>query len=435
MARSGKGIVIGIVVAVVFVVVSAAGLMMFARGRSRISVQSGTVARKSLSSIVSASGEIKPKRYVNIAANVSGRITALYVQEGERVKKGQLLARIDAARFEAQNDQSQAAVAASEADLTRARADLEASRLNHDRTKRMHADHLVSEQVLDQARADLEMKSAGVEASRGRVAQVRAQLVSTRDDLEKTVVVAPMDGTVTSLSKEVGETVIGAQSFQPTVIMIVGDLAVMEAEVLVDETDIQSLALAQTAEVRVDAFEKALIKGKVTEIGSGAIARGGATGGQVAASQAKDFKVTVTLEDPPPGLRPGLNATADITTATRDNAIAVPLQAVVVRSLNEAGKPVEAGVVLAADEEPKLQTTAKGPPRRKAEEKEGVFVVAGGKAVFRPVTTGIVGETDIEIVEGIAEGEEIVTGSYRTLRTLKHDAKIRANKKKPEGRS
>jgi HlyD family secretion protein len=187
--------------------------------------------------------------------------------------------------------------------------------------------------------------------------------------------------------------------------------------------------------VRVDAFEKDILKGEVTEIGSQAVPRGGGgaslTGGSQPSTQAKDFKVTVTLRSPPAGLRPGLNATADITTAVRESVTTVPLQAVVVRALDEQGQPVDPGVVHAADSGPKLQ----GPSKRRGEEKEGVFVIAGGQAVFRPVKTGIVGETEIEIVEGLSEGEEIVTGSYKTLRTLNNKAKVKVENRAREGRS
>ena len=407
------------------VVLMGVGIKVSKDRRSRVTVQSGSAKRKDLSSVVSASGEIKPKRYVNVGANVSGRITHLYVQEGDRVNDGQLLGHIDATRFQADAAQSQAAVAASEADVNRARADVEASKLSFDRMTQMHQDRLVSEQALDEARAALQMKSAALEASRSRVAQLRAALASSRDTLDKAVIVAPMAGTVTSLQKEEGEVVIGAQSFQPTIIMVVADLAVMEAEILVDETDIDSLALGQPADVRVDAFEKEILKGKVTEIGSQAIVRGGSTaaaaGGGQPSTQAKDFKVTITLEQPPAGLRPGLNATADVTTAVREHVLTIPLQAVVMRAVDEKGEPIDPSTGSPGDGGPKVQ----GATRRHADEKEGVFVIENGEALFRPVKTGIVGETEIEVTDGLSEGQEIVTGSYKTLRTLKHHAKIK----------
>jgi HlyD family secretion protein len=288
----------------------------------------------------------------------------------------------------------------------------------------MHADKLVADQILEQAESEFKMKQAAVESQRKRIAQQAAVVATTQDDLGKTTVMAPMDGVVTSLQKEEGETVIGAQSFSPTVICVVADLSVMEVEILVDETDIRNLALGQTAEVRVDALEGSIIKGEVTEIGSSAIPRGAAaaTGSNVNNSnQAKDFKVTVTLKDPPATLRPGLNATADVITARREGVVAAPIQAVVVRQVDKDGKVVDPAIGQTGPGE-----NANAPARTaKLEEKEGVFVVQGGKAVFKTVKTGIVGDTDIEITEGLKEGDEIVTGSYRTLRTLRNEAQLK----------
>lgn len=401
--------------------------------RNRVAVQVEKVSRRDLVSVVSASGEIRPRRFVNVSANVSGRITQLIIKEGERVKKGQVLARIDSARFEAGTRQSEAAVQSARAELSREQADLEVTRLAFERSKRMHQDQLVSQQQYEQAEAEVKMKSAAVEAQRRRIAQLEAASASNQDDLEKTVVMSPMDGVVTSLIKEEGEVVIGAQSFQPTVIMTVGDLSIMEVEVLVDETDIRNLTLGQVAEVRVDALEGLKIKGTVTEIGSSAIPRGGSaslTTGSSSANQAKDFKVTVTLEDPPPSLRPGLNATAEITTAKRPGVLSVPIQAVVVRELGKAGEVVE------RDDTPKNPGEVQSEqPRAKGEEKEGLFLVVDREARFKPVKTGIVGETEIEVLEGVKEGDEIVIGSYKTLRTLKDKSRIKLEEQKHGGRS
>jgi HlyD family secretion protein len=401
--------------------------------RSKVDVQTQKVGRQDLVSVVSASGEIKPKKFVNISANVSGRITNLYVVEGDRVQKGRVLARIDSARYEAGERQSAAALQAARADLVRAEADLENSRLAFERAKRMRDEKLIAEQAFDQADAELKMKAAAVESQKRRIAQQAAMLETNRDDLEKTTIVAPMDGVVTSLVKEEGESVIGAQSFSPTVIMTVADLSVMEVEILVDETDIRNVQLGQRSDVRVDALEGVKMTGEVTEIGSSAIPRGtsaaAATGQSTAstANQAKDFKVVVTLKDPPPSLRPGLNATADIVTARKANVLAAPIQAVVVRQLDKQGKVIESGTVQAADEEPSV-------PAEKGEEKEGVFVVNAGQAHFRPVQVGIMGETEIEITQGLQEGDEIVVGSYKTLRTLKDEAKVKVDDKKKERR-
>jgi len=393
---------------------------------TQISVLAQKATRRDLVSVVSASGEIKPKRYVNISANVSGRIEQLLIKEGDTVRKGQVLARIDSTRIAAGERQSAAALEGAKADLARAQADVEVSRLAFERQKKMHADKLVSDQAFEQADAELKMKAAAVEAQRKRITQGEALLASNRDDLEKTNVLAPMDGVVTSLPKEEGETVIGAQSFSPTVIMTVADLSVMEVEVMVDETDIRNVRIGQPAEARVDALEGVKIKGEVTEIGSSAIPRGLTTqqaSSTNTANQAKDFKVEVTLKDPPPTLRPGLNATTDITTASKQKVLAVPIQAVVVREISKQGKVMDPAGAQTAERDAAL-------PTEKGAEKEGVFVISYGKATFHPVKTGIIGETEIEVLEGVKEGEDVVVGSYKTLRTLRDQVKVKPEVRK-----
>ncbi|MEO5761156.1 MAG: efflux RND transporter periplasmic adaptor subunit, partial [Vicinamibacteria bacterium] len=394
--------------------------------RKKVEVQTGKIGKKDLVSKVSASGEIRPKRFVNVSSDTSGRIVSLTIKEGDRVKKGQILARIDAKRYEEGARQSEAGLGASRSDLDRATADLALSRQSLERQKAMHADKLVSDQILEQAETEFKMKQASVEAQRKRVMQQAALVATNRDDLSKTVVVAPMDGVVTSLQKEEGETVIGAQSFSPTVLCVVADLSVMEVEILVDETDIRNLSLGQASEVRVDALDGTIIKGEVTEIGSSAIPRGAAAAGGSNvnnSNQAKDFKVTVTLKDPPASLRPGLNATADVITARREGVIAAPIQAVVMRQVDKDGAVVNPAIGQGsgpADNGPSAPSRT-----AKLEEKEGVFVVQDGKAVFKPVKTGIIGDSDIEILEGLKDGDNIVVGSYRTLRTLRNDAQLK----------
>jgi HlyD family secretion protein len=427
MASRKARIAIGIVL--LLAIAGAVAFNVTRESRSRVAVQTEKVERRDLVSVVTASGEVRPQRYVNVSANVSGRITDLYVEEGAAVRRGQVLARIDSTRFEAATEQSQAALQASRAELERAEADVALAQLGFERQKQMYGDKLVSQQAYDQAEAELRMKEATVNAQRRRVTQQEAALASVRDDLVKTTVVAPMDGTVTSLQKEEGESVIGAQSFQPTVIMTIGDLSVMEAEILIDETDIRAVKLGQQAKVKVDALGEQEIEGKVTEIGSSAIPRGGSTSGLVStgstttANQAKDFKVVVTLQDPPASLRPGLNATAEITTAEREKALAVPIQAVVVRTVDEKGKVVDPTVPGEGD------NPGPSAPRVEGEEKDGVFVVEDGVARFRPVKTGIVGETEMEILDGVKQDETIVSGSYKTLRTLKNEAKVKLEDK------
>jgi HlyD family secretion protein len=420
---------IWLAVAVVVVLAAIVGVNVTRDSRRKTAVQTQKVGRKDLVSVVSASGEVKPTKYVNVSSNVSGRIVVLRVKEGDRVRQGQVLARIDSTRLEAGERQASAGLEAVRADLKRMEADLEASRLAFERSQRMRDQQLVSEQAFEQAQAELRMKQAAVESQRRRIAQQAAILDTDRDDLAKTVVESPMDGVVTSLQKEEGEVVIGAQSFQPTVIMTVADLSTMEVEVLVDETDIRNLTLGQEAEVRVDALQNLKIKGQVTEIGSSAIARGTGTAtisSTTTANQAKDFKVVVTLKDPPANLRPGLNATAEITTSRKTAVLAVPIQAVVVREVNPQGKVIDPAAVQAADDDP----TRDLKQAKRGEEKEGVFLVKNGVVEFHPIKTGIMGETELEVTEGLTEGAEIVSGSYRTLRTLKDQAHIKVETKK-----
>jgi HlyD family secretion protein len=434
MTRKGKRIVGGVIV-----LLAVGGLVAWnvsKDARSRIAVQTGKVAKKDLVSVVTASGEVRPRRYVNVGANVSGKITALYVKEGDKVRKGQPLVRIESERYEAMERQSSAGVSSATADLARAQADLEVSKLNFDRAKKMLADKLIAEQTYDQTDAEYRMKVAAVESSRKRVAQLQAALDSTRDDLSKTVVTSSMDGVITSLPKEEGEVVIGAQSFSPTVIMTVADLSVMECEIMVDETDIRALSLGQTAKIKVDALENVEILGKVTEIGASAVPRGLSSSAAAASSgsgntgnQAKDFKVTITLENPPATLRPGLNASAEITTAKREGVLAVPIQAVVVREVDEKGKVVDPDAA-PAQEERSGNTVVAGVTKKKNEEKEGVFILEKEKTVFKPVKTGILGESDVEILEGVTDGQDIVTGSFKTLRTLREGARVKVEKKK-----
>ena len=425
--------ILGAIVALA-VIGSVVGFSVSRENRKKITIQTGKVEKKSLTQVVTASGEVRPRRYVNVGANVSGRLIDITVIEGQRVKKGQMLARVEAERYEAGARQGEAGVAAARAELTRAEADLAGAKLTYDRNKRMREEQLVAESAYDQAEAEYKMKAAGVEAAKRRVAQLQAQLDSTKDELYKTTVYSPMDGVVTNLPKEQGEMVIGAQSFSPTVIMTVADLSVMECEVMVDETDFRNLKLGQEAKVKVEALEGLELKGEVTEIGASALVRGSGSQAtqQTQASantgnQPKDFKVTITIKDPPLNLRPGLNATADITTATRKDVLAVPVQAVVVREVNKEGKVVDPDAM--AGGSAREGDTVVQMAREKGEEKDGVFVVEGEKALFKPVKTGIMGDTDIEITEGIAEGKTIVTGSYKTLRNLKDDARIKLEQK------
>ncbi len=416
-------------------------------GQSLPEVQTGKVGREDLATIVSASGEIKPKTYVNIGANAFGKITRLYVKEGDHVKRGQLLAQLenvqssaDVNAMKAGLDVSHADAVAAQAGLERAKADEERTRLDWQRAQGLYqsglipkSDYDAKKSAFDSAAAALAQAKAQNESASKRIAQNAATLTRASDVLSKTQYLAPYDGVVTSLPVREGETVVvGIQNSPGSTLMTLADMSVITAEVRVDETDIVNVKLGQPAEVSIDAIPNKKFPGTVSEIGNIAILRstGLATSQTTAGSQeAKDFKVVVTLTNPPENLRPGLSTTAKITTAAKQNTLAIPLQALTVRTKAdlEEKKPgkgsVEAATPAKADKDAK-------------QEIQGVFVLTGKanprKVQFKPVETGITGTTDVEVVSGLAEGDEIVTGSYKVLRSLKNGTSVKVNNAAPK---
>ena len=446
---TGKKIALGAGIVVALAVIG--GTARYYSQKGVVTVQTGKVQRLDLISIVSASGEIKPKTYVNIGANAFGKITRLYVKEGDRVKKGQLLAQLENVQSTADVNATQAsldvaqtdAVAAdaalntAAADLNRAKSDAERAKLDWDRAQGLFKEALIAKSEYDMRKAAYETADAGLAQAQARVAQakaqkdsaarriaqIRANLTHAADVLQKTTYAAPFDGMITNLPVREGETVvIGIQNSPGSTLMTIADMSVITAEVKVDETDIVNVRLGQSAEVAIDAMPKRPFKATVTEIGNNAIVRstGVSTSQQTSASQeAKDFKVVVTLQSPPEDLRPGLTATAKITTATRGHVLSVPIQALTVRTQADlAPKKDDKGSVQAA------------PPQNQPKDKEeiqGVFVIRNGKAEFVPVQTGVAGVTDIEVLNGLKEGDEIVTGSYKVLRTMKPGTSIKVD--------
>jgi len=255
--------------------------------------------------------------------------------------------------------------------------------------------------------------------------------VRAKDARSKTEYYSPLTGILTSLPVRVGENVVpGIQNQVGSLLYQVSDLSVITAEVKVDETDIVNVKLGQPAEVTIDAIPNKTFKGKVSEIGQSAIGRtSGLTSGQSAATseEAKDFRVVVTLDEPPPNLRPGLSTTAKVTTATRQNVVTVPIQALTIRQRRELeeGEKGSKGKTLAASKTP--ATSGSKEKDKSKEELQGVFVIRDRRAVFVTVETGIMGTTDVEVLKGVQPDEEIVTGSYKALRTLKHNTKVKIN--------
>jgi HlyD family secretion protein len=431
-----------------------------------VTVQTAKVAKQdSLVSIVTASGEIKPTTYTNITAQGFGRIIDIPVKEGDHIKKGDRLllqeniqANADVQAQGAMINSNQSGVQAADASFKAAQADvllqqanLEKAKLDYDRGQGLYKDGLIPKQDFDQRKSAYDAAVASVEASKARVLaqkaqfeqmrsqldQSRAVLVRTQDVLHKTTYVSPINGIVSYLPVRLGEYVVpGIQNATGSFLMTLSDMSVVTSEVKVDETDIVNVRIGQEADVTIDAVPGKVFKGKVTEIGSQAVLRtsGLATTQSTTSNQeAKDFKVVVTLENPPDNLRPGLSTTSKIKTAEKKGAIAIPIQALAVRSrkdLEEAAKDSaknNGNVTLAA---PPVAATLGTDPKK--DEIQGVFVVNGKKAIFRPVETGISGVTDIEITKGLQAGDEIVIGSYKALRTLKPEASVKVDNSAPK---
>jgi len=434
------------------------GFTVYQSHKNVVTVQTGKVQRQDLASVVTASGEIRPKTYVNIGANAFGKITNLYVKEGQRVKQGQMLAQIENVQPEADMNAMQAsleaartdAVAAeaalntSVADLNRAKSDAERSDLDWARAQGLYKDALIAKSDFDSQRAAHQTAVAGLAQAQARVAQAKAQkdsadrrvaqasanVTHAADVLKKTTYQAPFDGVITNLPVREGETVvIGIQNAPGSTMMTLADMSVITAEVRVDETDIVNVELGQPAEVTIDAIPKKKFQAVVTQIGDNAIVRstGVSTSQQITGTQeAKDFKVVVTLKDPPEDLRPGLSATAKITTATRSNVLTVPIQALTVRREEDLVPKGEKGSVQAAAPQ------KMGPNSTGKEEIQGVFVLRNRKAEFVPVETGIAGTTDIEVLKGLNNGDEIVTGGYKVLRTLRPGTSVKVDNTAPK---
>jgi HlyD family secretion protein len=456
--KAWKKIAIGVgIVAVLAIIV---GFTVHQSSKNVATVQTGKVGRQDLATVVSASGEIKPKTYVNVGANAFGKITHLYVKEGEHVKKGQLLAQIENVQPEAdvnanaaslqmaQTDAiaAEAGLKTSQADLLRAQADYERYKLDWERAQGLYKDGLIAKSDFDSRKNAWATADAGLTQAQARVAQARAQkdsadrhiaqaeatLTHYTDLLKKTTYPAPFEGMVTNLPVREGETVvIGIQNAQGSTLMTIADMSVITAEVKVDETDIVNVRIGQPAEVTIDAIPKKVFHGNVSEIGDNAIVRssGVSTSQQATASEeAKDFKVVVTLSDAPQDLRPGLSTTAKITTATRSNVLAVPIQALTLRTKDQMDQQNnQPGSVHAAA--PAKDAASKP---KKADDLQGVFVVRNKKATFVPVSTGITGTTDIEVLDGLKEGDEVITGSYKILRTLKPGTSVKIDNTAPK---
>lgn len=426
-----------------------------------VTVQTGPVIRQDLTSIVTASGEIRPQNYTNVLGEGFGKITDIVVKEGDYVKKGDVLLHLESVQPGADVEAQEASLQAGEAGLRAAaanydstvatlaqkQADLDKAKFDWQRSQQLYQEQLISKQDYDASKATYDGAQAAFNATQAQVDQMRASreqahasadasratLTHMKDVLRKTTYRAPISGIVTYIDVRVGENVVpGIQNSEGSFLLNISDMSVVTAEVKVDETDIATVADGQPTDVTIDALPGKLFHGHVTEVGEQAILR---TSGQAATTQttantqeARDFKVVVRLDNPPTGLRPGLSTTAKIETAHKTGVLAIPIQALAERSqkeLAEARQGSEENVTLAA-------SSADAGNGAKETDVQGVFVIRGKKAQFVPVETGITGVTDIEVTSGLQEGDQVVTGSYKALRSLRPGASIKVDNSPPK---
>ena len=394
------------------------------------SVQADKVKKGEIVSEVTATGNVQARTTVKVSADVSAKITDLPVEEGDLVKKGDVLVRLDPTRYQAAVGQAEASLASAKAAEKRAEASLLEAEQTHRRNKEMFEGKLISEETYIQIQTNWEVAKANLESAQYNTKQQKAVLEEVRDNFAKTTITSPIDGTVVSLNAEVGEIVmIGTMNNAGTVIMTVADLNTIEVEVEVDETDVARVKVGQEAKLSVDAFPDTTFKGVVVEVGNAAQSSGSST------DQVTNFLVKILLTDVVPGIKPGMTATADITTAKQKDILYVPIQAVVMRpekvdTLDKApAKEPETGVIAAEVAKDGMAATGKNEPK----EIEGVFKIVDGTAKFVAVKTGIADQQNIEIKEGLAFDDQIISGSYKILRTLEDGAKIKIEAAGKEG--
>lgn len=388
-----KLLMIGIPIVVVAVVTGFALKGRAANGKG-VEVEVQPVERRTIIETVTATGKIQPVTQVNISADVSAKIIRLEVDEGDWVDKGQLLLELDSERYSAALESAQANFNAAEAQVNLARENMIKAEKDHGRTKSLHSSALESQATLDSSYATWQVERARFDASEDQVEQARAAVKQARDDLSKTSIYAPMSGTVSVLNKEAGEICLGSQ-FQEDVIMVISNLEGMEALVDVDENDIVSVTIGDDSRIEVDALPNVTLPGEVTEIASSAKVLGQGT-----TDQRTEFEVKVAVTERHPNLRPGMTASAEIVTETRDDVVSVPIQSVAVRTLAQLGVEPDADSPYTADKDGFVSI---------------VFVIADGHAEARQVTTGIQGASHIEVIEGLDVGEQVVVGSYRAI--------------------
>ena len=434
---------------VVVLLIVAAGIGYWLRRPDFPAVVVEDLRKRDLEAIVSASCKIQPQRQINVSANTMGRVTRLAVEEGQRVKAGQFLLEIDPRSLEGQLRRGEAGVAAAQSALLQSRtaveqsrATLELARQNLQRQSELWKGGLTTRESLERAQNEVEVREAEfkareqeIQTREEQIKQEQASLATTRYNLSQVVIAAPMDGIVTRRNIEEGENVVvGTMNNAGTVLLTIADMSVIEAETEVDETDIPEVRLGQKARISIDAVPDRTFRGHVTEIGNSPIQPAGRTDDSASSAQATNFQVSVTLEEDVPDIRPGFTCTAEITTATRISALAVPIQALTVRELlyDAGGKlireppPVRLGRFPFGNTDktapPMPPDTPPGPTRK---ETEGVFVFRDNRAVFMPLKVGIAGERYFEVLTGLSENDRVITGPFNSVRELVDGSEVR----------
>ena len=420
MSKRVKWTVVGIGLATI----AGIGVLTAAkRGNKATVVRIEAVQARDLVASVTASGQVRPQTMVDVAADISGRIVRLAIEEGQSVTKGQFLLQIDPAQAEAEVQRSAAAIASARAQAAQARANYLQAKRNHERSaeiRRANA-QLVSDEQLEQLRTAREVNEALLEAATHSVDQAAASLRDARSRLGKSTIVAPMSGKVTRLNVEQGETAVpGTFNKDAATLLTISDMKVLETKVKVDETDVARISVGDSAQVQIDAFPDTTFTGHVVEISNSSVKT--AAGGQQQGDQAIDYEVTIRLENPPVDTRPDFSATAKIVTDSRRSVLSIPIIALTVREDEAVGKGDTA------------VTLGKAPPAKQVGKKdvEGVFLVGkDNKVTFRPVKVGIAGEKYFEVLSGLQNGERIVGGTYQAIRELKDGTLVREQKQEP----
>lgn len=405
-------------------IASVLGMSAARRGNKAVEVRMEQVQKRDLVSSVTASGQVRPQTKVDVASDVSGKITKLSVKEGQIVSSGQFLLQIDQSQPKANVDRAAAAVASNRAQLAQAEANLDQAKKSYDRSAQIKKQNpqLISDEQVEQLRTAVDVNTALVEAGKHAVDQAEASLNDAKSALSKTTIYSPMSGRVTRLAVEQGETAVpGTFNKDAATLLTISDMSVLETRVKVDETDVARIKVGDSAQVQIDAFPDTTFVGRVTKISNSSVKATTAS----TTDQAVDYEVTVQLLNAPRDTRPDFSATAKIITDKRSGVLSVPIIALTVRE-NQALQQGDTAVGL-----------GRAKPAKEIGKKdvEGVFVVGtDNKVTFRPVKVGIAGEKHFEIVSGLKEGEKIVAGTYQAIRELKDGALVReakADAKKP----